>query len=133
VFALLSMTAGTLYQKRFVPRFDLRAGQAIQASAAFAAALPFALAFESFRIDWNLPVVMAMLWSVVVLTGGGISLIFLMLREGRATTVTSYMYLVPAVAAVMAWVMFGESLPPAALAGMAVTLLGVYLVAGPRR
>ena len=133
VFALLSMTAGTLYQKRYVPHFDLRAGQAIQAVASIAALLPFAYAFESFRIDWNAQVVLAMAWSVVVLTGGGISLIFLMLREGRATTVTSYMYLVPAVAAMMAWAMFGESLSPLALAGMAVTLLGIYLVAGERR
>jgi drug/metabolite transporter (DMT)-like permease len=56
-----------------------------------------------------------------------------MLREGRATTVTSYMYLVPAVTAMMAWAMFGESLSPLALAGMAVTLLGIYLVAGRPR
>ncbi len=133
VFALFSMTAGTLYQKRFVPRFDLRAGQAIQAMASIVVMLPFAFAFESFRIDWNTPVFAALLWSVLVLTGGGISLMFLMLREGRATTVTSYMYLVPAITAVMAWAMFGESLAPIALAGMGVTLFGIYLVAGGRR
>ncbi len=112
VFALLSMTAGTLYQKRYVPNFDLRAGQGIQAVASIIVTLPFALAFESFRIEWNTPVVLAMLWSVLVLTGGGISLIFVMLRQGRATTVTSYMYLVPAVTALMAWAMFGENLSP---------------------
>jgi drug/metabolite transporter (DMT)-like permease len=132
IFALLSMTAGTLYQKRYVPQFDLRAGQMIQAVAAIAVMLPVAMVFESFRIEWNVQVVGAMLWSVLVLTGGGISLIFLMLRQGRATTVTSYMYLVPAVAAVMAWLMFGESLSPLALLGMAVSLLGIWLVAGGR-
>jgi drug/metabolite transporter (DMT)-like permease len=132
VFALLSMTAGTLYQKRYVPRFDLRAGQAIQAIASIAVMLPFALAFESFRIDWNGQVMLAMLWSVVVLTGGGVSLIFLMLRQGRATTVTSYMYLVPAVTALMAWALFAESLSPLALLGMAVTLAGIWLVAARR-
>jgi len=129
VFALLSMTAGTLYQKRYVPQFDLRAGQVIQAVASIVVLLPVALVFESFRIAWNAQVVAAMLWSVLVLTGGGISLIFLMLREGKATTVTSYMYLVPAVAAVMAWLMFGETLSPLALLGMVVSLLGIWLVA----
>lgn len=132
VFALLSMTAGTLYQKRYVPHFDLRAGQAIQAIASIVVTLPFALAFEGMRVDWNAQVVLAMLWSVLVLTGGGISLIFVMLRQGRATTVTSYMYLVPAVTALMAWAMFGESLSPLALAGMALSLLGIWLVAGRR-
>jgi len=130
LFALLAMTGGTLYQKRHVPQFDLRAGQAIQALASIVVTLPFALAFESFRIDWNAPVILAMLWSVLVLTGGGISLIFVMLRQRRATTVTSYMYLVPAVTALMAWSMFGETLSPLALAGMAVSLLGIWLVAG---
>jgi drug/metabolite transporter (DMT)-like permease len=130
LFALLSMTGGTLYQKRHVPQFDLRAGQVIQAIASIAVTLPFVLAFESFRIDWNASVILAMLWSVLVLTGGGISLMFMMLRQGRATTVTSYMYLVPAVTAMMAWAMFGESLPPLALLGMAVTLAGIWLVAG---
>jgi len=91
LFALLAMTGGTLYQKRHVPQFDLRAGQAIQALASIVVTLPFALAFESFRIDWNAPVILAMLWSVLVLTGGGISLIFVMLRQRRATTVTRYM------------------------------------------
>lgn len=128
VFALLSMTAGTLYQKRFVPRFDLRAGQAVQAIAAIAVLLPAAFVFESFRIDWNGQVIGAMLWSVLVLTGGGVSLMFMMLREGRATTVTSYMYLVPAVAALMAWAMFGETFSTLAMSGMALTLLGIYLV-----
>jgi drug/metabolite transporter (DMT)-like permease len=132
LFALLAMTGGTLYQKRHVPVFDLRAGQAIQAIAAIVVMLPVAFAFESFRIDWNAQVILAMLWSVLVLTGGGISLMFMMLRQGRATTVTSYMYLVPAVTALMAWAMFGESLSPLALVGMAVTLLGIWLVAGRR-
>ncbi len=132
LFGLAAMTAGTLYQKRFVPRFDLRAGQAVQAIASFALIWPAAAWLGSFRIDWNLPVIGAMLWSIVVLTGGGLSLMFLMLRDGRATTVTSYMYLVPAVTALMAWAMFGESLEPLALAGMAVTLTGIWLVAGGR-
>jgi drug/metabolite transporter (DMT)-like permease len=128
IFALLAMTAATLYQKRFVPNFDLRTGQVVQFVASIIATLPFALAFESFHITWNAQVIAAMLWSIVVLTGGGISLMFLMLREGKATTVTSYMYMVPAVTSVMAWLMFGETLGRLAITGMAVTLLGVYLV-----
>ena len=128
VLSLLAITAGTLYQKRFVPAFDLRTGQVVQFAASAVVTLPFALAFESFSITWNLQVVAAMLWSVLVLTGGGISLLFMMIRDGRATQVTSYMYLVPAVTAIMAWAMFGERLGGVALAGMLVTIAGVALV-----
>jgi drug/metabolite transporter (DMT)-like permease len=69
----------------------------------------------------------ALAWSVLVLTGGGISLLFLMLRRGAAAQVTSYFYLVPGITAVMALLMFGETLGPLAVAGMALTVLGVAL------
>jgi drug/metabolite transporter (DMT)-like permease len=128
LMSLAGITLGTLYQKRFVPQFDLRTGQVVQFAASFLVTLPFALWFESFQVTWNASFITAMLWSVVVLSGGGISLMFMMLREGKATTVTSYMYLVPAVTAVMAWLMFGETLTATTIVGMVVTLVGVYLV-----
>lgn len=128
VLALLAITGGTLYQKRFVPHFDLRAGQVVQFAAALLATLPLAWAVEPMRIVWNGSVLAAMAWSVLVLTGGGMSLMFYMLRHGRVTAVSSTMYLVPSVTSVMAWLLFGETLGAQAIVGMGVTLLGVYLV-----
>lgn len=128
LMALLAITGGTLYQKRFVPHFDLRTGQVVQFAAALAVTLPVAWAVEPMRIEWNASVAVAMAWSVLVLTAGGISLMFYMLRHGRVTAVSSTMYLVPSVTSVMAWLLFGETLGAQAIAGMGVTLLGVYLV-----
>ncbi|MBV8033632.1 DMT family transporter [Roseateles sp.] len=133
VMALLAITGGTLYQKRFVPHFDLRTGQVVQFAAALAVTLPAAWALEPMRIEWNADVLLAMAWSVLVLTAGGISLMFYMLRHGRVTAVSSTMYLVPSVTAVMAWLLFGETLGAQAIAGMGVTLLGVYLVVARKR
>lgn len=128
LMALLAITGGTLYQKRFVPQFDLRTGQVVQFAAALAATLPLAWWLEPMRIVWNRDVFIAMAWSILVLTAGGISLMFYMLRHGRVTAVSSTMYLVPSVTSVMAWLLFGETLGAQAIAGMGVTLLGVYLV-----
>jgi drug/metabolite transporter (DMT)-like permease len=105
----------------------------IQFSASLAFTLPLAWAFEPMRIDWNPQSIGALAWSIVVLTGIGISLMFWMLRHGRATAVTSTMYLVPSVTALMAWAMFGERLTALAVAGMAVTLVGVSWVVRPAR
>jgi drug/metabolite transporter (DMT)-like permease len=127
VMALLAITTGTLYQKRFCPEFDLRTGQVVQFVAAGLVTLPFALAFESFRFDWTPQLAGALAWSVLVLTGGGISLLFLMLRRGAAAQVTSYFYLVPGLTALMAFAMFGESLGAVAIGGMVLTVLGVGL------
>lgn len=131
--ALLAITAGTLYQKRFCPDFDLRTGQVVQFAASIVVTLPFALVFESFRFDWTPELVGALAWSVLVLTGGGISLLFLMLRRGAATQVTSYFYLVPGVTALMAWAMFGETLGLVPVGGMVLAVLGVALATRPRR
>lgn len=127
VTALLTITVGTLYQKRFCPDFDLRTGQVVQFVAAILVTLPIAAVFESFRLDWTPQLVGALVWSVLVLTGGGISLLFLMLRRGAAEQVTSYFYLVPGITALIALVMFGETLGPIAVVGMVVAVLGVAL------
>ena len=128
IAALLGTTIGVLYQKRYVPTFDLRSGQAIQFAAAIVATLPFAWWFESFNIRWTSSVIIAMLWSVFVLSGIGISIMFFLLRHGSVTRLTSAMYLVPGLTAVLAWLMFGETLGWNVIAGMLVSLFGVYLV-----
>ncbi len=127
VVALLSITAGTLWQKRFVRACDVRTANTVQLMAAFLAALPLAL-LEPEVMTWNLHSSAAMAWSVLVLTLGGSSLLVLLIQRGAATKVTSLMYLVPPCTAALAWLLFGEALTPLVLAGMALTAAGVWLV-----
>lgn len=132
LFALLSITAGTLYQRRFCPVFDLRAGSVLQFGAALIATLPFAFLFETREVIWSAPFVGALAWSVLVLSIGSISLLFLLIRRGAASKVASLMYLTPATTAVMAWALFGEPLTPLMMLGMAVSALGVAWAQGKR-
>ncbi len=133
--ALVSITAGTLYQKRWVQPCDVRSANCVQLLAALAATLPFAL-FESTtawgQVDWHPELFGAMAWSVLVLTLGGSSLLYLLIQRGAATRVTSLMYLVPPCTAILAWLLFGESLGPTVLLGLAVSALGVALVVRSR-
>lgn len=127
VFALFGITVGTLYQKRFVAPCDVRSASAVQLLAAFAVTAPLA-ALEAETIVWHPHMVGAMTWSVLVLTLGGSSLLYMMLQRGAATRVTSLMYLVPPCTALMAWALFGESFTPQMLLGMFLTVSGVALV-----
>jgi len=133
VLALLSITAGTLYQKRYCPQFDLRTGTVIQFSASALLLLPLAVMFEDFtpalaNIHWNIHFAGALLWSILALSIGAIFLLFRLISRNDATKVTSLLYLTPPTTAVMAWLMFGESLSPAGLMGMAVAVAGVAFV-----
>jgi drug/metabolite transporter (DMT)-like permease len=127
VLALFSITAGTLYQKRFVTRCDVRTASTVQLAAAFAVTAPLAL-LESGGIEWHPQLIGAMVWSVLVLTLGGSSLLYLLVQRGAATRVTSLMYLVPPCTALLAWLLFGELLTASVLVGLALTALGVWLV-----
>ena len=127
IFALLAITIGTLYQKRYVAPCDVRTANAIQLFAALVVSLPFAL-LEPEPIVWHPEMVIAMAWSVLVLTLGGSSLLYLLIQRGATTAVTSLMYLVPPCTALMAWALFAEAFTPVMLIGMLVTVAGVALV-----
>lgn len=125
--ALVSITIGTLYQKRFVAPCDVRTANLVQLAAAFAVTLPLAL-LEQEAMRWTGELAGAMAWSVVVLTLGGSSLLYLLIQRGAATAVTSLLYLVPPTTAVMAWMLFGEPITVLTMAGVALTAVGVSLV-----
>jgi drug/metabolite transporter (DMT)-like permease len=128
VFALLSITTGTLYQKRFVTSGDVRTANAVQIAAALIVTLPLAL-LEGGTWDATHPeFIGAMAWSVLVLTLGGSSMLYLLIQRGAAARVTSLLYLVPPCTAVMAWLLFSEALTTLVLLGIAVTAVGVALV-----
>jgi drug/metabolite transporter (DMT)-like permease len=126
-FALLAITAGTLYQKRHVLPCDVRTANAVQLMAAFAVTAPLAL-IEAGAWEMHPELVGAMAWSVLVLTLGGSSMLYLLIQRGAAAKVTSLLYLVPPCTAVLAWLLFGEALSGQVLAGIGVTAIGVALV-----
>jgi drug/metabolite transporter (DMT)-like permease len=127
VLALFSITAGTLYQKRFVAPCDVRTANTVQLLAAFAVTAPLA-ALESEPMRLHPELIGAMAWSVLALTLGGSSLLYLLIARGAATRVTSLLYLVPPCTAVLAWLLFDEALSALVIAGLALTALGVWLV-----
>jgi drug/metabolite transporter (DMT)-like permease len=127
VAALVGITAGTLYQKRYCPRFDLRTGALLQFAPSLALTAPLAWLIEPGNIQWTGQLLFALAWLVLVLSLGAITLLNLLIRSGGAVNVASLFYLTPAVTALMAWGLFGETLGPTALAGMVLAVGGVAL------
>ncbi len=129
ITALLCITVGTLYQKHFCPGVDPRAGQAVQSIASLLVTLPLALMVETqSTVQLTAPFWAALAFSVLVLSGMGTSLLLWLIERGAATQVTAYLYWVPPVSSVMAWLMFDERIAPAAWPGFVLVALGVYWV-----
>lgn len=127
LLALLAITAGTLYQKRYCPAFDLRTGSVVQFLPTLALTLVAAAATETLQVHWTPSFAFALAWLVLVLSLGAVSLLNVLIRSGSAVNVASLFYLVPPATALIAWALFGETLTGLALLGMVLTVLGVWL------
>ncbi len=131
--ALLGITAGTVYQKRFCPALDLRSGTAIQYFVTTLYVAIFAFTIETRQVEWSGEFVFALTWSILVLSIGAISLLFYLLRHGAASRTAALFYLVPPCTAVIAFFLFDERLGALALVGMALVALGVGLATRPAK
>jgi drug/metabolite transporter (DMT)-like permease len=127
LLALVGITAGTLYQKRFCPNFDWRTGSVAQFIPTAALTLLGVVATESFKVEFVPDFIFALSWLVFVLSLGAMTLLNYLIRSGTSVNVASLFYLVPASTTAIAWLMFGEKLTALALLGVLVTIVGVYL------
>ncbi|MCE8004367.1 DMT family transporter [Billgrantia ethanolica] len=127
--ALAGITLGTLYQKRFCTGMPLLSGTVVQYLSSGTLLGLGALLLEERRVEWTLTFVLTLGWLVLVLSIAAILLLMALIRRGEASRVASLFYLVPPVTALQAWWLFDERLPLVALAGMAVTIVGVVLAA----
>src|ERR1700738_3329805 len=126
--SLVSITLGTLYQRRYCRRIDWRAGNFVQYVAVMIFFAAAAAAFESNEVHWTREFVLSVAWLAIVLSIGSIGLLYWLIRRSAATSVASLFYLVPAVTALMAYVLFGERLDTVAIIGMIACAAAVFLV-----
>ncbi|MBX9453746.1 MAG: DMT family transporter [Mesorhizobium sp.] len=123
----VAISAGTVWQKKFVSNADLVTATLWQYLGAAVVMAIGSFAFETRQFTLTGELVFAMAWLVLVLSIGAIFLLMMMIREGEMSKVSSLFYLVPAVTALIAWVLFGETLTPIQLVGMAITTIGVAM------
>src|SRR3954464_2153459 len=126
--SLVSITLGTLYQRRYCGKIDWRAGNVVQYTGVTIFFAVAAWLFEDNVVHWTAEFALALAWLVVVLSIGSIGLLYWLIRRSAATSVASLFYLVPAVTALMAYVLFGEKLDIVAIAGMTACAAAVFLV-----
>jgi drug/metabolite transporter (DMT)-like permease len=124
---MLSITLGTIWQKRKAGTVDLRSNASIQYVGAVLVTVPIALFTEQGRFEWTPSLWFGLFWAVFPLSVGAISLLLFLIRHGAVAGVAGLLYLVPPVSALMAFVFFGETLSPVQIGGMAVAAVGVAI------
>jgi drug/metabolite transporter (DMT)-like permease len=125
VGGLLAITFATLYESRFGTEVHPVSANLVQVAVALVAtAVPAAL-FESLRVDWTGDLFISLGYLVFANSLLAITLLLMMVRRGTASQVSALFFLVPPLAALIAWIVLGESLPAPAWAGMVLAALGV--------
>jgi drug/metabolite transporter (DMT)-like permease len=133
LIALASVTAATLYQRKFSPKADLKAAAVVQFAASLAVLAPLALAVEGFQVTYSLQLLVSIAFLVIFASILAVSVLNLLMRQGEAARVASMMYLPPVFAVVVEAALFGIVPSGLALAGMAVTCAGVAMTVWSRR
>lgn len=128
MLALIGITLGTLYQKRYCQYVDMVGSAMVQYLAAAVVFLPYAYQFETMQVNWTAEFILTLLWLVVVLSCVAILLLLYMVKQGASSSVASVFYLVPPTTALQAWLLFGESFDLLGLLGFILAAVAVYLV-----
>ncbi len=128
IISMVSVTLGTIYQKKYLQEGDLIPIAGIQFLGASIFLLPFALLLEPMQVNWNIHTVLAMAWSVFGLSLGAITLLLFLIRKGQVSRAASLIYLIPAVVGFEAWVLFGEEISLPFIIGTVIVVIGVWLV-----
>lgn len=125
--AVLAISIGTVWQKRFATAIDLKTGTTVQYLAAGLLTGILSILFETQQMIWTPELIIAMIWLVFVLSIGAIFLLLILIRQGAVSQIASLFYLVPVTAAILAYFLFGETLNLIQLIGMAATTVGVAM------
>lgn len=131
--ALLGITFGTLYQKRFCQNQPLLPSVCWQYVASLLIFLPIVFVNDTQPITWNIEFILCLAWLVLALSVTAILLLMYMVERGDSSKVTAYFYLVPPATALEAWLLFDEQLALSSILGMVLCAISVYVVNKPTR
>lgn len=126
--ALIGITFGTLYQKQYCPKTDLRSGGCIQYVVSAFIFSVMALTLENMNVSWTGEFTFALIWLTLVLSLGAIGLLFTLIRRGAASKVASLFYLAPPFTVILDYFLFDERLEVRSIVGLVVVSVGVALV-----
>lgn len=124
----VSIAFGTVYQKHFATDIHLATAGVWQFAGGTLVVSVLAVSFEDMLFDGSFNAWFSVAWSVVVLSLIAATLLMMLIRAGAMSRVSSLIFLVPGVAALMTYVLFGEALNVLQIFGMLVCAGAVLMV-----
>jgi len=128
---VVALALGTIHYRRHCREVPIHLANLLQLAAAAIFCGVLTLTVETPRFAATPTALASLLYLALVVSLGAQVLLMLLLRHGAASKVASNFYLTPGTTAVIGWLVLGEAMAPAALAGLAISSLGVWLAQRP--
>lgn len=128
IIALLGLSFGNIYQKKYCSQMNLFSGGAIQTLASTILALPLLLFYEDIYLNINREFIIALLYMSVAVSIGALSILYIMIRNGDVSKVSSMFYLVPISAAVVGYFVLKNSFDINIIIGVVFVLVSIILI-----
>lgn len=125
--ALIGITTASLWEKRFGLSHHPVTSNLIGYAAGLIGILPLVAVQGDLHVDWTWEFTAALAYLVIGNSIIAVGLLLAMIRAGDVSRVSALFFLVPPLAALVAWFMLGELMPPLAWIGIAAASLGVFL------
>ena len=126
--ALVGITSGTLYQKKFLSGIDLWVGCFIQMVIGSIIMLALAYNTETMHISNLVYFSASVAWVTLMNSVGALTLLYIMIRRGDTSKATNLFHVIPATTQIMASLTLGEIPSGLAVVGFLVSGAGVYLM-----
>ncbi len=131
--ALVGITSGTIYQKKFLGGVDLWVGCFVQMTTAAIIMTTLACTTESMQVTEFWPFVAAIAWITLMNSVGALTILYVMIRRGEASKATNLFHLIPATTQIMASLTLAEIPSMTAIIGFLVSGGGVFLMNNTHR
>ena len=125
--SLISICAGTLIQKKYAQNVGLVRGSMYQYAASLLLYLVLSFTLETGVVEWNLTFIATLAWLVIVLSFVAVLLLMYMIKNGEATRVASYFYLVPPITVLQGWLLFDEQLNWLIILGASLVVIALIM------
>jgi len=125
--ALLGLSIGNLYQKKFCLNMNLFSGGAIQTLSSTLLVIPF-LYFEDIRVVWNIDFILALMYMSIGVSIGALSLLYIMIKKADVSKVSSIFYLVPVSAVLISYILFDVKIDLVTMLGIIIVLFAIVLI-----
>ena len=127
IIALISSTAGVIWQKKVGNKIGLSVNNFYQALGGSLFLFIIMFLIEDPYIKFSLNYILSMSWQILAVSFGAFTILMYLIKKGSASKTSNLFFLVPPVTSLMAWLILDEIMTVYDIFGLIICSVGVFI------